>query len=44
MAAAHLLRKAMAEQRSYPTYYGGAWTALGLALLTRGGALGECHP
>jgi endo-1,4-beta-D-glucanase Y len=43
-ASAHLLRQAMAEQRAYPTYYGGAWTALGLALLTRGGALGECHP
>jgi endoglucanase len=43
-ASAHLLRQAMAEQRAYPTYYGGAWTALGLALLTRGGALAECHP
>jgi endo-1,4-beta-D-glucanase Y len=42
-AAPHLLRQAMAEQRSYPTYYGGAWAALGLALLTSGGALSGCH-
>jgi endoglucanase len=42
-AAANLLRKAIAEQRAYPTYYGGAWAALGLALLTDGGALSGCH-
>jgi endoglucanase len=42
-AAPHLLRQAMAQQQSYPTYYGGAWAALGLALLTRGGTLGGCH-
>jgi endoglucanase len=41
-AAAHLLRQAMAEQRAYPTYYGGAWAALGLALLSSDGALGGC--
>jgi len=43
MAAARRLRKALAEQRAYPTYYGGAWTALGVALLTRGGTLGRCR-
>jgi endoglucanase len=40
-AAQRLLREAVAQQTSYPTYYGGAWVALGLALLdTR--ALGAC--
>ncbi len=43
-AARRLLRQATAQQRSYPTYYGGAWAALGLALLPSGGALGGCHP
>jgi endoglucanase len=43
-ASSRLLRQAMAQQRSYPTYYGGAWAALGLALLTPGGALDVCHP
>ena len=42
-AASHLLRQAMTKQRSYPTYYGGAWAALGLALLPSDGALGVCH-
>jgi endoglucanase len=41
-ATAHLLREAVAEQRAYPTYYGGAWAALGLALLTTEGTLGSC--
>jgi endoglucanase len=44
MAAARRLRKALAEQHAYPTYYGGAWTALGVALLTRRGTLGGCRP
>jgi endoglucanase len=40
-AAQRLLQEAAAQQRSYPSYYGGAWAALGLALLdTR--ALGAC--
>jgi len=42
-AAARLLRQAMALQRAYPTYYGGAWVALGLTLLTSD-ALGSCGP
>jgi endoglucanase len=29
-----LLRQAKAQQDSHPTYYGGAWNALGTALLT----------
>jgi endoglucanase len=29
-----LLRRAGAQQHSHPTYYGGAWNALGVALLT----------
>ena len=33
-AAGHLLGRAAAVQRRYPTYYGGAWDALGTALLT----------
>jgi endoglucanase len=33
-----LLQRAHAQQHSYPTYYGGAWAALGPALLS--GALG----
>jgi endoglucanase len=37
-----LLQRAQAQQRSLPTYYGGAWVALGPALLTTGGALSTC--
>jgi len=33
-AASQLLQRAMAQQQSHPTYYSGAWDALGLALLT----------
>jgi endoglucanase len=40
-AALRLLRRAAAAQRSHPTYYGGAWQALGSALLS-GGSLGAC--
>ena len=40
-ATSRLLRRASALQRSHPTYYSGAWAALGLALLT--GGLGSCH-
>jgi len=32
--AQQLLSEAAAQQRHYPTYYGGAWSALGQALLT----------
>lgn len=40
-AAQRLLQLAVAQQQSYPSYYGGAWAALGLTLLnTR--ALGGC--
>jgi len=39
--ALQLLSEASAQQRHYPTYYGGAWTALGHALLT-GDALDPC--
>jgi endoglucanase len=40
-AAQHLLQLAAAQQRKYPTYYGGAWAALGYTLLdTR--SLGAC--
>jgi len=39
--AMRLLSRAEAQQRSDPTYYGGAWAALGPALLTSG-ALGAC--
>jgi endoglucanase len=37
----HLLDEAALQQRHYPTYYGGAWSALGQALLTSD-ALGPC--
>ena len=40
-AARHLLDRAATQQRSHPTYYGGAWLALGRALLLSG-ALGTC--
>jgi glycosyl hydrolase family 8 len=40
-AGGHLLQRAAAQQRKYPTYYGGAWAALGPALLS-GSALGTC--
>jgi hypothetical protein len=40
-ASQRLLRQATAAQRSHPTYYGGAWQALGSALLS-GGSLGAC--
>jgi endoglucanase len=40
-AVGRLLWQAQWQQRSDPTYYGGAWSALGPALLT-GGALGTC--
>jgi endoglucanase len=33
-SAAHLLSAAAAQQRAQPTYYGGAWVALGRLLLT----------
>jgi endoglucanase len=35
-AERHLLGQAAALQRSHPTYYGGAWQALGTILLTSG--------
>jgi endoglucanase len=38
--ALQLLSRAVVQQRSYPTYYGGAWAALGPALLN--GDLGAC--
>jgi endoglucanase len=40
-ASQRLLRQATAAQHSHPTYYGGAWQALGSALLP-GGSLGAC--
>ena len=40
-ASQRLLRQAAAAQASHPTYYGGAWQALGSALLS-GGSLGAC--
>ena len=40
-AAQRLLRQAAAAQRGHPAYYGGAWQALGSALLS-GGALSAC--
>jgi len=40
-ASVRLLGQAIAAQRAYPTYYGGAWLALGLTLLTSD-ALGTC--
>lgn len=33
-ATQELLRRAASQQRSHPTYYGGAWNALGKVLLT----------
>jgi endo-1,4-beta-D-glucanase Y len=39
--AQQLLSDAAAQQRHYPTYYGGAWSALGQALLTTD-ALNPC--
>jgi endoglucanase len=41
--AQHLLSDAAAQQRHYPTYYGGAWSALGQALLLSD-ALDPCSP
>ena len=41
--AQQLLDDAAAQQRHFPTYYGGAWSALGQALLTSD-ALGPCLP
>jgi endoglucanase len=38
-ASRRLLQSAVAQQRSHPTYYGGAWAALAPALLT--GSLGS---
>ena len=35
-AAGKLLRRATTQQKSHPTYYGGAWDALGPALLNTG--------
>jgi endoglucanase len=40
-ASLRLLSQAAAQQRSWPTYYGGAWAALGPALLTSQ-ILGAC--
>lgn len=40
-ASQRLLRQAAAAQHSHPTYYGGAWQALGSALLS-GGSLAAC--
>ena len=40
-AGRHLLQRAAQQQRKYPTYYGGAWAALGPALLS-GSTLGDC--
>ena len=40
-AAQRLLQRAAAAQRSHPTYYGGAWQALGSDLLS-GGSLAAC--
>jgi endoglucanase len=36
VAARGLLRRAAAQQQAHPTYYGGAWAALGPALLSTG--------
>jgi hypothetical protein len=41
MSAVPLLQRAAAAQRRHPTYYGGAWQALGSALLF-GGSLSRC--
>jgi endo-1,4-beta-D-glucanase Y len=40
-AGRRLLQRANAQQHSHPTYYGGAWAALGPALLS-GGRVGAC--
>jgi endo-1,4-beta-D-glucanase Y len=40
-AGSQLLQRASQVQRKYPTYYGGAWAALGPALLS-GTVLGDC--
>jgi endoglucanase len=40
-AGGRLLHRASQVQRKYPTYYGGAWAALGPALLS-GSTLGSC--
>lgn len=40
-AARKLLQRAKAQQRAHPTYYGGAWDALGQALLSTS-ALSSC--
>jgi endoglucanase len=42
-ATARLLRRALALQRANPTYYGAAWVALGLTMLT-GDGLAACNP
>jgi endoglucanase len=42
-AAQRLLQQAAAQQQSYPTYYGGAWAALGFTLLDTS-ALSACQP
>ena len=42
VATMRLLRRADTLQQRFPTYYGGAWTALGRALLTSN-ALGACR-
>jgi hypothetical protein len=39
-AAQQLLRQAQAQQHAHPTYYGGAWSALGTALLTTKSLIG----
>jgi endo-1,4-beta-D-glucanase Y len=41
-AARQLLQGAARQQRSHPTYYGGAWNALGQVLLTST-SLSRCH-
>jgi endoglucanase len=43
-ASRQLLQKAGSEQRSHPTYYGGAWDSLGTVLLTSASSLGGCTP
>ena len=40
-AGRRLLQRAARQQRNQPTYYGGAWAALGPALLS-GSTLGDC--
>lgn len=41
-AARHLLQQAARQQHRTPTYYGGAWVALGQAVLGGSDALGGC--